>query len=399
MGKVFGSSCLVAGTAIGAGMLALPMVFAKVGLIQSILLMLVIWGLAYYSALLGSELNLRATTPLALGALSRQFSGRKAELIGQTSFMMLCYALLSAYLDGSSSIISSLIRTIPDTPKIASQTLLHIVTGSMAVLLLLSMTLIDYINRFLFAAMVIILIIVMGVLLTLISPGSVSTTTLIASGSSLSLVKAVPIVFTSFGFQIIFHTICNYLDMNASKIKQAFFWGSLVPALAYVSWTVISLVFIASHHPGFFTGLNTQSIDVGDFIYVLSQASNFPLLKNLSWILSILAVITSAIGVGLGLAQTWKTLINNHPLSVALTIVPPYIIANKVPEAFIHALGFAGMILVIIALLLPMYLLYQSDDKTKNYYKILQNKGLRLVIISLSLMIMFIEIFHLLKWL
>ncbi|AFC74992.1 tryptophan/tyrosine permease family protein [Rickettsia parkeri str. Tate's Hell] len=41
-----------------------------------------------------------------------------------------------------------------------------------------------------------------------------------------------------------------------------------------------------------------------------------------------------------------------------VTILPVYIVA-VVPNAFIIILGFAGMILVIIAILLPVYLLYK----------------------------------------
>ncbi|BDU60741.1 hypothetical protein FLA4_11510 [Candidatus Rickettsia kotlanii] len=43
-----------------------------------------------------------------------------------------------------------------------------------------------------------------------------------------------------------------------------------------------------------------------------------------------------------------------------VTILPAYIVAVVVPNAFIIILGFAGMILVIIAILLPVYLLYKA---------------------------------------
>ncbi|KJV62375.1 tryptophan/tyrosine permease family protein [Rickettsia amblyommatis str. Ac/Pa] len=43
-----------------------------------------------------------------------------------------------------------------------------------------------------------------------------------------------------------------------------------------------------------------------------------------------------------------------------VTILPAYIVAVVVPNAFITILGFAGMILVIIAILLPVYLLYKA---------------------------------------
>jgi tyrosine-specific transport protein len=52
MNKTFGSTCMIAGTAIGAGMIALPMTLAKLGLIETLVLMLITWLVVYYSALL-----------------------------------------------------------------------------------------------------------------------------------------------------------------------------------------------------------------------------------------------------------------------------------------------------------------------------------------------------------
>ena len=398
MVKVFGSSCLIAGTAIGAGMLALPIILAKVGIVSAIGLMISVWFLAYYSALLGSELNLRAQAPLSLGSLSYCLGGPKAKLVGQASFMLLCYALLSAYLDGSSSILASLFKAIPNTLPVDATILLHGVALGLGIILLLSTRLIDYTNRLLFLLMIAILVLLVGFLSFWITP-TVNLELLQSTDSTLPLLQAIPVVFTSFGFQIIFHTICGYLEMDPSKIRRAFFWGSIIPAISYISCTVISLMFMASHKPEFFTILLKESLDVGDFIYSLSQATGFPFLKFLAWVLSVLAIITSAIGVGLGLTHTWQTMVNNRFLGVALTIIPPYFIAYKTPEAFIHALGFAGMILVIIALLLPLYLLYRSDYLAVTHYEVLNNKVIRLIVISISFMIMTIEILHLMKWL
>lgn len=399
MGKVFGSSCLIAGTAIGAGMLALPMVLASFNLLHAIVLMLAVWLIAYYSALVGAELNLRAGTSLSLGELSSRFSTPLARWIGQSCFMILCYALLSAYLDGSSSIITSILKTAHNSSTLPDvKASLTGISAFFAIILLLSTRFIDYTNRLLFITMIILLVILMAILAGLINP-TINFALLQRSENSLTLIKAVPVVFTSFGFQIIFHTISTYLDMDSAKIKRAFFWGSLLPAICYISWTVISLVFIASHEPETFLLLKEKSVDVGDFIAILSQASNIEILKILSWILSVLAILTSAIGVGIGLSQTWETLIGNRLLAVTLTITPPYIIAYKIPEAFIHALGFAGMILVVIALLLPLHLLYRSDYLDRTYYKILNNKILRGVMVLISLIIITIELLHIINWL
>lgn len=47
-------------------------------------------------------------------------------------------------------------------------------------------------------------------------------------------------------------------------------------------------------------------------------------------------------------------------MTASITILPAYIVAVVVPNVFITILGFAGMILVIITILLPVYLLYKA---------------------------------------
>ena len=108
MQKQIGATMLVAGICIGSGMIALPMVLAKIGIIPSILLMLLMWAIIYYSALINLETNLQAGKAMSLGDLGRKFSGKIAELIGTTSFKILSYALLAVYIYGGSSILATM---------------------------------------------------------------------------------------------------------------------------------------------------------------------------------------------------------------------------------------------------------------------------------------------------
>ena len=107
MKKLILSACLVAGTSVGAGMLALPMVLCKIGILPTIILIITLWFFMYFSGLLGLELNLRAGKGLTLGELGRLYSGPLASHIGSISLMFLIYALLCAYLYGGASIFQS----------------------------------------------------------------------------------------------------------------------------------------------------------------------------------------------------------------------------------------------------------------------------------------------------
>lgn len=111
MYKQLGAILLVAGTCIGSGMIALPMVLAKLGLVPSLLLMAAIWFIMYYTSLINLELNLQAGQGLSLGRLGRHFSGRTAEWIGTVSLKLLSYSLLAVFIYGGSSILQELMAS------------------------------------------------------------------------------------------------------------------------------------------------------------------------------------------------------------------------------------------------------------------------------------------------
>ena len=58
--KVLGSTLIIAGTTIGAGMLALPLASAGIGFSTSLMIMIALWALMAYTALLMIEVHQHA---------------------------------------------------------------------------------------------------------------------------------------------------------------------------------------------------------------------------------------------------------------------------------------------------------------------------------------------------
>ncbi|MDF2576961.1 MAG: tyrp5 [Chlamydiales bacterium] len=379
MQKQLGAIFLVAGTTIGSGMIALPMVLGSLGICKSVLLMMIIWSLMYYTALINLELNLQAGKGLSLGSLGQLFSGNIANWTGLISLKLLSYALLAVFIYAGSSIIQTMVRSSADFEVNFSAVVVFYTIG-IAFLLLWPIRWIDFVNRILFIGL-------LGVVIFLIMGLSVSI-----EWSQLPLVHdhpfnfkewriAIPVVFTSFGFQVIFHSLTNYCNKNLVMLRKAFFWGSLLPAVIYIVWTSSILSVLYSNSPAFYETILSGKVEVGDMINELSLIAAGTPIEFLIWWISILSIATSVIGVGLGLVDTWKpffqlrvqkTFLLNL-LSVFLTLVPPCLIAILIPNAFIKILGFAGMILVVIAILLPTYLFQTAIlGKAKLYYPILR---------------------------
>lgn len=374
MKRNWGAIMLVAGTCIGSGMIALPMVLAKLGLVLSIVLMLVIWFVMYYTSLVNLELNLQAGRGLSLGSLGRIYSGWGAKVIGTISLKLLSYALLAVFIYGGASILKELMAANWGVTRFSFDGIALTITLATFAMLLLPLRWIDYANRLLFFA----LLVIVGVLivgLAWLAKGSNLPYWPEAKNSLSVWASVVPVVFTSFGFQVIFHTLTNYCHKDKNVLKQAFFWGSLIPAIIYIFWTGSVLSVVHQADPAFYQQMASGDVEVGKLVQVLSGISHWEGIQQCVWWISLLAIVTSIIGVGVGLCDSLREmmaeLIPNHYLrkgvAALITLLPPFLVVIYVPNAFIAALGFAGMILAIIAVLLPIYLLSGINWKKLHY--------------------------------
>ena len=362
MRKQIGATILVAGTCIGGGMIALPMVLAKVGLITSIFVMMLMWMVIYFSAIINLELHLQVGEGVTLGELGNKFSGKIAEIIGTSSFKILSYALVAVYIYGGTSILQPLLQI-----KSSFELTAAIYALIAMFILMLPVKLIDYVNRILFLGLIAVIIILIAGLVSEIKWNNLP----LFSGGYNDINAwelLIPVVFTSFGFQGSLPSLVNFCEGDKKTLKKAFFWGSFIPAITYIVWTCSSLsVVYANNHP-FYLEITSGKVEVGKLVEQLSQIAKWQSVQSLVWWISLLAIITSLVGVGLSLTDSIKSMLSPARFSIKVrnilapifTVVPAYFISVFIPNAFIKVLGFAGMILVVIAILLPIYLLSKT---------------------------------------
>ena len=369
MKKQTGATLLVAGTCIGSGMISLPMVLSQIGLIPSILMMLVMWAIIYYTALVNLELNLQAGKAMSLGDLGNHFSGKKAGLIGSISFQILSFALISVYIYAGSSVIEKMLEFQYHTELnfLNVATIYALVT---AILFIFPINFVDYVNRLLFIALILVISILVGGMLLKINWQNLPLFSHEYKKISPWIIIA-PVLFTAFGFHGSLPTLINYCDNNKKILKKVFLWGCCIPSLVYIIWTFSVLSVIYNDNLVVYTKMIEGGLDVGDLVKELSLIINSEHVQTLVWWISLLAIITSLLGVGISLCKTISTFIStkanisnkqSNIISSLITVIPSYVMAVLIPNAFITILGFAGMILVVIAILLPIYLLKKIDN-------------------------------------
>ncbi|MGB3670295.1 MAG: aromatic amino acid transport family protein, partial [Phormidesmis sp.] len=110
-GSVFGSAALIAGTTVGAGVLALPAVTLPVGLLPSTALMVAAWLYMLVSGLLIAEANLQAmrqtgSADVGLLATVRLSLGKRGAIAAGIVYIFIHYALLVAYVARAGDILA-----------------------------------------------------------------------------------------------------------------------------------------------------------------------------------------------------------------------------------------------------------------------------------------------------
>ena len=114
MNKTVGSTLLVAGTMIGAGMLAMPLTSAGIGLTATVFLLLGLWAVLTFTALLFVELYQTADSDAGIGTLAAQYFGKAGRIISTAVLIVFLYALIAAYVSGGGSLLMDLLPAMGD---------------------------------------------------------------------------------------------------------------------------------------------------------------------------------------------------------------------------------------------------------------------------------------------
>jgi tyrosine-specific transport protein len=353
--RLFGGVLLVAGTTIGAGMLALPVVTGFAGFIPTCLLFFCYWLYMTFTAFLLLEVNLWMSEQTNLMTMIRQTLGKKGQWIGWVIYLFLLYTLTTAYMAGSGPIFLEMIEM---TTGIA----LPAWTGPLPLLILFGYFVyhgtrsVDYVNRVLMIG----LGITYGLMLILLTPHLEPQ--LLQRQEWGMVWGAISIVSTSFGFHIIIPTLTTYLKRDVKQLRRVLWIGSMIPLMIYVLWEMIILGIVPVQGTyGLMAGYQ-QGLDGATLLSLYLQRSDLSWLARL---FSLFAIITSFLGVslslkdfladGLNIAATRKGSLTLY----FLTFIPPLLLVLIDPRAFLNALEYAGAFGVVTLLgLFPILMVW-----------------------------------------
>ena len=378
--SAFGSVFIVAGTALGAGMLAMPLATAGVGFSTTMLLLFGLWCIMSYTALLLVEAYQYNESSMGLSSLSYKYLGASGRWITSLAMPFLMYSLIAAYLAGGGEIINESLNSMLDLhlPNYVGVLLFAVVGGTVVCFGTHS---VDLINRCLFLTKIFFL----AAMLILLLPHVQRVNLLSMPVKQALLLSAIPIVFTSFGFHGSVPSIVNYMNGDTAKLRKIFIIGSAIPLLVYVFWQLATLGTIES---AIFVGILADESGLNGLLAAVKAVMGTARVEMAVRLFAALALATSFLGVALGLfdflADFFKrqNSVNGRLQTGAITFIPPLLFALFYPKGFIFALGFAAIALSILSLLLPALLVRQTRQQHAGGYRVFGGQlGLLLVFV------------------
>ena len=359
---LWGAMALIIGSTIGAGILALPDISQEAGFVASTGGLVGVWAFLVAQALLLAEVNINmywadkpnctlvsssddeeGDTPMmlteavvmcdrrgdrerldgfrgfadfsefggdretaknnntnmtTLRAMAERTLGKNVGRLTTSIYLSLSYCLLVAYL----SKVAEVCSFVTDGKVDADWVVVDFVLASLALFSFGGQKATDRLNQWLTFSLVASFISILGIGIgTELSSGlPIESLAHVSADEIRHLPPALPIMFLSLVYHDLIPFICSYLNGDATKIRQALVFGSIVPLLMFVSWEGVTLSFFenVSNAPGV-----VQNMHVDPVTLLVSESGN-PFLGTLITSFSFMAIATSFLGTVMGVSET-----------------------------------------------------------------------------------------------
>lgn len=354
---------LVSGTAIGAGMLSMPIVSSGSWFLWSLLAMLI----CCFGMLKCSLLILKMSENYKAGA---SFDTYVKEGLGPwwnrfSNFLIafIFYILLYAYISGGSSILES---------SLEQHFSLKISTFWAGIVFAIALSAVVWVSGLFTSRALAVLMVSMGVAFALSMSGLLSNIKpdyLLPSSDMayLYFIPVLPYFLTSFGFHCSVPSLVKLYEGDRETVHKTLYLGAALIFALYLLWLIAVFGNVTQSR---FLNFLGQGGDVGMLteLIVGSDQGVKPLALS---VFTSFALVTSFLGVGLGLfdffADRFKFADDSKGRSktALVTFLPPALGATLVPNGFVYAIGYAGMALALSALCIPAVWILKNVSEKK----------------------------------
>jgi len=289
-GTILGAALLIAGSALGGGMLAVPAATSAAGFFPALVCMVGVWLFLLLEGLLLVEVNLAVASWLqrrsaSMLALARITLGNSFGTLVAGAYLLFSYATLISQIIRGGSMMTEMLPAVPYMGGVVAVAALG---GSL--IYFSTSSGIDRINK----ALTIVLMASFALLVTFSLRSAMWAQLAFAQWPE--VMHSAPTLLQVLSYCNLIPVVCTYLDMDRERIIKAVILGSSIPLLMVGTWTAMSTAlvpYVAGSGPT-------------DPISVLLQGGSGGVVSFLVTIFAGSAVFTTIIGVLLSLHEFWQ---------------------------------------------------------------------------------------------
>lgn len=402
---------IVAGTAIGAGMLANPTATAGVWFGGSVLILLYVWLCMYLSGLMLLEATLHFPQGASFHTVVRGLLGPGWSLVTGFAVAFVLYSLTYAYIFVGGGLTQNSLLAIAawftEQPLAVSREL-----SSLLFLLILatsvwiSTRVVDRFSTILIGGMLISFFLSTGTLLE-----SVTTAVLFDhQGQGESQYwryawAALPVCLASFGYQGNVPSLVSYYNKDAKPVARSILWGSLLALGIYLLWqlAVQGNLPRTEFAPVLSAGGDVSALLAALNVYVTTDA----VARSLN-AFAFMAIASSFLGVTLGLFDYIRDLFGfadtarGRLKAAAITFLPPLLACLILPTGFVTVMGYVGLMAAVWAALVPALLAYAARKqfpRTVGGYQVVGGVWLIAFVGVFAVIVFVVQLALLVEWL
>ena len=371
--SLFGGAMIIAGTVIGAGMLANPTATSGVWFTGSLIVLLYTWFSMLSSGLMILEVNTHYPHGASFDTMVKDLLGPTWNAINGVAVAFVLYLLTYAYIFVGGDLTA---KGLGSTFGVK----IPLTVGQLAFFLIFatcvwaSARLVDRFTSILIGGMVLTFIWATGGLIAE-AKLPVLFDTQAPSGTPywIYISAALPVCLASFGFHGNVSSLLKYFKGDAPKVAKSLWAGTLIALVIYVLWQIA----IQGNLPrNEFAPVIAADGQVSVLIETLSKFVQTGSMAAILSFFSYMAIATSFLGVTLGLFDyiadifKWDDGFAGRTKTAAVTFLPPLVSCLLFPTGFVTAIGYVGLVATVWTCSLPSLLLLRSRQKFgkgKNY--------------------------------
>jgi len=333
-GHVVGGALLIAATAIGVGMLGLPIATGPGGFLPSVSIYVVCWAFMLCTGLLMLEVCSWMPPDANLITMAGRLLGRPGKIVCWFVYLFLFEMMMIAHMVSGGHITHQIFTgELGLIPSMIFYTILF------SPIVYMGTRTVDRINLIIFSG-----VLISYFLFLLVAVKHIDWELLTHQDWGKAWV-ALPILFTAFTYQVILPTLVTYMKRDFKKVRKSILFGTTIPLIVYLIWQVLILGIIPVDGPN---GLIAAAAKGESAVAPLKYFINNHYVIGIGRAFGFFAMTASYIALALAFLdfladglQLKKEGFRKVVLCLGI-FIPPLLVAMYNPDIFLKALGFAG---------------------------------------------------------